>query len=319
MDTQATPQAVGITVNQILDRFALEYIPHELAPRTQRDYLRHVGHLKRIFGDRVADELRPRDFGPFLNIQGRGRTNRVRQLAVLSAAFSEAVSSWFWIERNVLRDVKRPKSRPRTRLVSEEEFAAVKAIAPLRVRLAMDLAVITGQRQGDILQFKWSDIKDLPQPLLDPETKELLATQELCVEQSKTGKRLGIAITKDLEAVLDRCYQLPNGGCNGGQYVLTRTMGGRFTSEGFRARWQETINKWCRLGNPRYVFHDLRALAATRCPTIEAAMQLLGHSNISLTRRIYRRGVERVAPTPLSAAMTTHYRQLPAPEHGRPN
>lgn len=309
MNTQQTPSTVGITVSQILDRFALEYIPHELAPRTARDYLRHVGHLKRIFGDRIAEELKPKDFGPFLNIQGRGKTNRVRQLAVLSAAFSEAVSTWYVLERNVLRDVKRPKSKPRTRLVSEEEFAGVKAIAPLRVRLAMDLAVITGQRQGDILNFKWSDISDLPQPLVDPVTKEVLATQELCVEQSKTGKRLGIAITKDLEAVLDRCYQLPNGGCDGGQYVLTRTMGGRFTSEGFRARWQETINKWCRLGNVRYTFHDLRALAATRCPTIEAAMQLLGHSNISMTRRVYRRGVERVSPVPLSAAMTSRVLQ----------
>lgn len=311
MNTQQTP-STAVTVSQILDRFAVEYIPHELAPRTAKDYLRHVGHLKRIFGDRIAEELKPKDFGPFLNIQGRGKTNRVRQLAVLSAAFSEAVSTWYVLERNVLRDVKRPKSKPRTRLVSEEEFAGVKAIAPLRVRLAMDLAVITGQRQGDILNFKWSDISDLPQPLIDPITKEVLATQELCVEQSKTGKRLGIAITKDLEAVLDRCYQLPNGGCNGGPYIITRSMGGRFTSEGFRSRWQSTINLYCRRGGIRHTFHDLRALAATRCPTIEAAMQLLGHSNISLTRRIYRRGVERVAPTPLSSVMATHYRQLPA-------
>ena len=314
MNTTQTPPTVGITVSQILDRFAVEYIPFELAPRTARDYLRHVGHLKRIFGDRIAEELRPRDFGPFLNIQGKGKTNRVRQLAVLSAAFSEAVSTWYVLERNVLRDVKRPKSKPRTRLVSEEEFAGVKAIAPLRVRLAMDLAVITGQRQGDILNFKWSDIADLPQPLVDPVTKEVLATQELTLEQSKTGKRLGIAITKDLEAVLDRCYVLPNGGRDGGPYIITRTMGGRFTSEGFRSRWQSTINKWCRLGNVRYTYHDLRALAATRCPTIEAAMQLLGHSNISMTRRVYRRGVERVAPVAMSSVMATHYRQLPSPD-----
>ena len=310
MDQQCEPVTTAVTVGAILDRFEAEYIPHELAPRTARDYRRHVAHLKRLFGDRIADELRPKDFGPFLNIQGRGKTNRVRQLAVLSAAFSEAVSTWYVLERNVLRDVKRPKSKPRTRLVSEEEFAGVKAIAPLRVRLAMDLAVITGQRQGDILNFKWSDISDLPQPLVDPITKEVLATQELCVEQSKTGKRLGIAITKDLEAVLDRCYQLPNGGCDGGPHVITRSMGGRFTSEGFRSRWQSTINRWCRLGNVRYTFHDLRALAATRCPTIEQAMYLLGHSNISMTRRVYRRGVERVAPIPLSPAMATHYRQL---------
>lgn len=287
MEAQQTP-STAVTVAQILERFEAEYIPHELAPRTARDYRRHVAHLKRLFGDRIAEELRPKDFGPFLNIQGRGRTNRFRQLAVLSAAFSEAVSSWYWIERNVLRDVKRPKSKPRDRLVTEEEFASVKASAPLRVRLAMELAVITGQRQGDILDMKWADIKDM----------------SIHIHQAKTGKRLAIEITPDLEKVLDRCYMLPNGGNDGGEYVLTRTMGGRFTSEGFRARWQETINRYCRLGGKRYTFHDLRALAATRCPTIEHAMYLLGHSNISMTRRVYRRGIERVRPVPLSTTMS---------------
>lgn len=288
MDAQTpTPPTVGITVTQILDRFAVEYIPHELAPRTARDYLRHVEHLKRRFGDRIAEELKPKDFGPFLNIQGRGRTNRVRQLAVLSAAFSEAVSTWFWLDRNVLRDVKRPKSRPRDRLVTEEEFASVKAIAPLRVRLAMELAVITGQRQGDILNMKWVDIKGM----------------SLHIYQSKTGKRLAIEITPDLERVLDRCWQLPKGVAEGGEYVLTRRCGGRYTSEGFRARWQTTINRYCRRGGKRFTFHDLRALAATRCPTLEMAMQLLGHSNPAMTRRVYRRGVEFVKPVAMSSVM----------------
>ena len=288
MDQQCEPVTTAVTVGAILDRFEAEYIPYELAPRTAKDYRRHVAHLKRLFGDRIAEELKPKDFGPFLNIQGRGKTNRVRQLAVLSAAFSEAVSTWYWLEHNVLREVKRPKSRPRDRLVSEEEFAAVKAMAPLRVRLAMELAVITGQRQGDILDMKWADIKDM----------------SILIHQAKTGKRLAIEITSDLEKVLDRCWQLPHGGCESGEYVITRTCGGRFTSEGFRARWQETINKYCRLGGKRFTFHDLRALAATRCPTIEHAMYLLGHSNISMTRRVYRRGIERVKPVPLSAAMS---------------
>lgn len=286
MDAQTEPVA-AVTVNQILDKFEAEYIPFELAPRTARDYRRHVGHLKRLFGDRVAEELRPKDFGPFLNVQGRGKTNRVRQLAVLSAAFTEAVSTWYWLDRNVLREVKRPKSRPRDRLVTEDEFAAVKASAPLRVRLAMEIAVITGQRQGDILEMKWADIKD----------------GALHIYQSKTGKRLAIELTPDLKRVFGRCWMLPNGGKDGGEYVLTRTCGGRFTSEGFRARWQETINRYCRLGGKRFTFHDLRALAATRCPTLEMAMQLLGHSNPSMTRRVYRRGVERVKPVAMSTVM----------------
>ena len=88
MNTQQTPPTVGITVNQILERFEADYNPYKLAPRTALDYRRHVAHLKRLFGDRIAEELKPRDFGPFLNVQGRGKTNRVRQLAVLRVAIA---------------------------------------------------------------------------------------------------------------------------------------------------------------------------------------------------------------------------------------
>lgn len=284
----STPETAPVTVNMVLDRFVAEYIPNELALRTQVDYLRHVRTLRKLFGERVVEELKPKDFGPFISVQGRGRIQRVRQLAVLSAAFTQAVSAWYLIERNVLRDVKRPKSKPRDRLVGDDEFAACRAIAPVRVKLAMDLAIITGQRQGDILNFRWRDITDLPSPVG-------ALTQELNVYQSKTGKRIGIAITKELEAVLDRCWQLKGRD----EFILSRRIGGRYTSEGFRALWQRTMRKYVRGGGTRFTFHDLRALAATKQPTPEAAMRLLGHSNISMTLRVYRRGVERVIPTQL--------------------
>lgn len=148
MQTNTTP-----TVSDLLDRYQAECLP-SLAPRTARDYVRHVGHLKRWFGDRIASELKPRDFGPFLSIPPgkKGRVQRVRQLAVLSAAFTQAVSFWYWgLEHNVLRDVKRPKFLPRDRLIEDHEFEAVRLSAPLRVRLMMDLALRLGQRQGDLL------------------------------------------------------------------------------------------------------------------------------------------------------------------------
>lgn len=265
-----------VTVNAILDRYQRDCMS-SLAPRTQKDYTRHIVVLRREFGDRIADELRPRDFGPFLDVK-KGKIQRVRQLAVLSAAFSEAVSSWYLIERNVLRDVKRPRSQPRDRLVSDEEFEGVLAIAPKRMRLAMLLALLTGQRQGDILRFKWSDIRE----------------GALHLQQSKTGKRLAIEINTALKRVLGRCWQLPRGGSDGCAYILPTRNGKPYTGEGFRATYQRVMRKWAAQGGSRYRYHDLRALAATKCATPEIAMRLLGHSNISMTLKVYRRGIERV-------------------------
>src|SRR6185312_4997526 len=117
MDTQATETA-PVTVNQILDRYQRDCL-HELAPRTAADYRRHIGHLRHWFGARIVSELKPKDFGPFLDVR-KGQTHRVRMLGVLAAAFSKAVSFWYLIDYNVLRDVKRPKRPPRDRLVSPE-------------------------------------------------------------------------------------------------------------------------------------------------------------------------------------------------------
>jgi integrase len=276
---QTTPAP---TVADLLDRYQANCLP-SLAPRTARDYVRHIGHLKARFGDRIASELKPKDFGPFIQERSgkKGQVQRVRQLAVLSAAFTQAVSFWYLLDHNVLRDVKRPKRPPRDRLIEPQEFEAVRSQAPLRVQLMMDLAVRLGQRQGDLLDLKWADIRD----------------GYVNLQQGKTGKRLAIEISPELKRIFGKCWMLPNRG----EYVITRKCGGRYTSEGFRALWQRTINSYCRRGGRRFTFHDIRALCATKCSTPEEAMKLLGHTNISMTLRVYRRGVERVKALQVAA------------------
>jgi integrase len=272
-----------VTVSQVLDRYEATCL-HLLAPRTQRDYTRHLGHLRARFGPLIAADLKPRDFGPFLQERSgkKGQVQRVRQLAVLSAAFTQAVSFWYLLDHNVLRDVKRPKRPPRDRLIEDWEFEAIRSQAPLRVQLMMDLALRLGQRQGDLLDLKWSGIKD----------------GFVNLQQGKTGKRLAIEITSELKRIFGKCWMLPNRG----EYVITRRCGGRYTSEGFRALWQRTMNAYCRRGGLRATFHDIRALCATKCKTPEEAMKLLGHTNISMTLRVYRRGIERVKALQVSPA-----------------
>lgn len=265
------------TVAQILDRFLRDYVP-QLSERTQRDYGRHVRDLKNQFGHFLADELKPRDFRDFMDVR-KGKIQRNKQLAVLSCAYSEAVGRWYWAERNPVRDVKRHPSRPRDREVTTEEFEGFKSLVPLRMKLAMELSVLTGQRQGDILSMRWTQVDRV--------------MGRIRFKQQKTGKRLGVRITPTLEAVLERCARLnPEG-----EYVIRRRDGNRYTSDGFRAIWQRYQRRWARAGNERFTYHDLRARAASLCGTVEEAMLLLGHQNISMTRRVYDRAERVVDPT----------------------
>lgn len=224
----------AVTVSAILDRYQVECLPL-LGHRTARDYVRHIGHLKRWYGDRIACELKPKDFASFLAI---------------------------------------PPGKKGI-LIEDHEFEAVRTGAPLRVQLMMDLALRLGQRQGDLLDLKWSQLRD----------------GYVNLRQGKTGKRLAIEITPDLKRVFGRCWMLPNRA----EYVITRKCGGRYTSEGFRALWQRTIDAYCRRGGTRFTFHDLRALCATRCSSPEEAMKLLGHTSINMTMKTYRRGIEKVS------------------------
>ncbi len=271
-------QPSDTTVSAVLDLYRQDCFP-QLAKRTARDYVRHIALLKRLWGDRVVDGMKAFEFTAFIRQSPKGQVHRVRQLAVLSAAFSHALSAYGIIERNPLRDVKRPQFRPRDRLVEQHEFDAVLAMAPPKLALGMRLALKTGQRQGDILNFRWDDIKDM----------------HLEVRQGKTGKRLAIKIDAELEAILDDCWRLRRYNC---EYVLGTRYGRRYAPEGYRASWQLLMNRYVRSGGRRFQFRDLRPMCATRMPTPEAARQLLGHTNIGMTLRVYRRGVERVEALP---------------------
>lgn len=266
-----------ITVNNILDRYVRDCMD-DLAPRTQKDYAKHIGHLRTEFGERVAEELKPRDFESFMEVR-KGRLNRNKRMAVLSAAFTKAVQRWYWLERNVCRDVWRHESRPRDRLVLDNEFTSMRWSAPLRVQLMMDLALNTGQRQGDLLTMRWDAMK----------------TGAWHLQQGKTGKRMAINLSLALKRVLGKCMQLPTCG-NPRAHVILNESGVPYTSDGFRSIWQRAMRSWIRLGNQRFTFHDLRAMCATQCPTIEEASKLLGHSSLAMTRRVYRRGIEYVQP-----------------------
>lgn len=265
------------TVSEILDRFQRDYVP-SLSPRTQKDYARHCRDLKRHFGHFPADDLKPRDFREFMDVR-RGKIQRNKQLAVLSCAYSEAVGRWYWAERNPCRDVKRHPSKPRDREVTDAEFEAFMATVPFRMRLAMQLSVATGQRQGDILSLRWDQVDKLG--------------LKIRFKQAKTGKRLAVRITPYMRDLLVQCMDM----APDGPYVIRRRDGDRYTSDGFRAIWQRYQRRWAKAGNDRFTYHDLRARAAAKCKSIEEAMLLLGHQNISMTRRVYDRAERTVDPS----------------------
>ena len=112
------------------------------------------------------------------------------------------------------------------------------------VRVACELALYTGQRQGDVLRMRLSDFED----------------DGVIVRQSKTGKRLWIPIHEDLYPVVDECRT------RGNLYLVSRKDGQPFKSGRFQSIFANETKKPIhrRFRDEKVRFHGLRKSATVK-------------------------------------------------------
>jgi integrase len=139
---------------------------------------------------------------------------------------------------------------------SDEQVAAFAAKAPRHLRQVMNLALWTGQRQGDLLTMRWAAYDG----------------RHIRVRQSKTKANVSIPIHATLRAELDATSDRTG-------TILKTTDGTPWTSSGFRASWRKACAK---AGVSGVTFHDLRgtavvALALSGC-TVPEIVSITGHS-----------------------------------------
>lgn len=275
-------------MSTLFDKYEAEYVP-DLEPRTQRDYRGILVKLREVFGDMTPQEVKPRHVADFINVK-KGRIHRNRMVTILSTIYKIAMGSWC-IEMDLVNPctvVKRWPTKPRERYITDAEFAAIRAIACPQVQIAMDLALLTGQRQGDIVQLTWKQVKTVGVPRAD---------WRIEIDQGKTGKKLAIMISPAVEAVLRRARVMEPAWPH--EFVIRTRFGKGYTPDGFRALWQRTIREYERLTGTkanRAHFHDIRAKSISDNENLNDAYLLAGHIDIAMTRKTYDRNRRRVQP-----------------------
>jgi integrase len=160
--------------------------------------------------------------------------------------------------------------------VTDPEYKNVYELASPTVQVAMDLAVLTALRRGDILSL----------------TRDNLTDEGILIHTSKTKKDLLIEWSNELRAVVDRAKRLPP---QVRKPIIATRQGKAYTGQGFAAIWQRLMRKAVKKGIERYQFRDLRAKSASD-DTLEAATQRLGHADPRITETVYRRKPRRVRP-----------------------
>jgi integrase len=263
----------GRTMGDVIDRYRTEVLPLKRSEHTRTDQGAQLIRLKGVFGDMLPDTVEPRDCYAYTDRRrtkgGKPATVAARhEIKLLGHVFAKAIR-WGVATGNPVRSMEKEPRAKRSRYVTDAEFAAVYGRASERMQIAMDLALLTGLRRGDLLALQWSQVK----------------AEGIEVRTSKTGAGLLFEVTADLEAVLARARrlspQIPR------RFVL-RTLAGRgYTVEGFSAIWQRLMTKHVEAGGERFTFHDLRRKSASDSGSVREAQERLGHADEATTRRFY--------------------------------
>lgn len=263
------------TMDDAFDRYLIEVVPLK-SPRSQQNNRQQFKPLRKVFS-----HMRPADLKAvhgYAYLDARRKTPVAANLEMaLFKHVCTCLVRWGVIERNPMREVRKLHVNPRDRDVLDWEFDAVYARAGERMRCAMDLARLTGLREGDILSLR----------------RDSLTPDGLLVPTRKTGKRLIFAMTDALMAAIERLKALH--GTVASIPLFTGRRGQALTSAGFQSEWKRLQRRALDSGalTEGYHFNDLRALAAAES---EDPTKLLGHDNPATTK-IYLRRPTKVTPT----------------------
>lgn len=232
-----------------------------LAPRSRADYVGKIKLIEKTFGDLPLSGLsEPRARGVFKAWREKLALSSRRQADYAWVVLARTLS--FGLDRGLVsanpcaRGGRLYHGSRAEKIWTAEDEAAFLARAPAHLRLALTLALWTGQRQGDLLRLPWSAYDG----------------QRIRLRQAKGGVPVVIPVGAPLKAALDATPKRS-------PIILVTLDGKPWTPDGFRASWAKGCK---RAGISGVTFHDLRGTAVTRlaiagCTEAEIAT-ITGHS-----------------------------------------
>lgn len=272
------------TLSALWARYALEVLPKK-APKTRRNRIQEWRALEPVFGHMPAEEIEPHHVWRYF--RERGETEGARhEVRCLSTLLTYARQVGARKTPNPCYGLQLPSRGPRDRYVTDEEFLAVRNIAPKMIGYAMDLALYTGMSQIDILRLE----------------RRQLTNEGILFDRTKTRKAQLIEWNDELRELINRILREQP---QVRRFLICKHKGKPghpYTSDGFEAIWQRLMRRAVEgVKRPdgtyeqepviaeRFTFHDLRAKSLSDSKTLEEAQKRGGHSDPRITRRVYWR------------------------------
>lgn len=219
-----------------------------LKSRTALDYDKYLDFFKERMGDANPANMQRKDVIRLRDANADKPYFANYSIRVLRVLMEHCVDIG-WRDTNPARGVPEIKTDKVAREPWPRELLeAFRMACPLgtRERLVMELCVCTGQRIGDVLEMRWSDIEN----------------GALVIKQNKTGKELWVPILPELQAALDVAKR-------DSVFLVTNARGTNRWS--YRGASQAVRNVREKIGALDYDIHSWRYNAA--CELLEAGCE----------------------------------------------
>lgn len=216
-----------------------------LKSRTALDYDKYLDFFISIMGDANPAAMKRKDVIRLRDSNSAKPYFGNYALRVLRVLLEHGLDIG-WIESNPAKGVSEIRTEVKGREPWPQELLdAYRARCPLgsRERLLLELCLGSGQRIGDVLEMRWSDIQ----------------AGGVALRQNKTGKELWVPILPELQAALDAASR-------NSVFLLTNERGTNRWS--YRGAAQAVMKVREAIGAQSYDIHSWRYNAA--CELVEA-------------------------------------------------
>jgi len=243
---------------------------HKKAAKTQKNRHQEWSMLEPVFG-----AMHPRDVEPhhaWNYWKKRGEIEQAKkEVRCLSVLMTYARQTGVISHENPCYKLRFPDSKPRDHYVTDDAFSFVRDRAQPMIGYAMDLAYLAGMDEGTIRKLERRNLTD----------------DGIEFERGKTGKLQLIEWNDELRAVVKSILRLSP---QVRQVLICNRQGKPYSPNGFQSQWQRLMRKCKKDGfTEHFHFHDLRAKSASDSDDDQSAADRLGHSDVKLTQRVYRR------------------------------
>ncbi|MGS0636448.1 phage integrase Arm DNA-binding domain-containing protein [Citrobacter sp. VF227] len=265
--------------DELVTNFRDEIDRRKLKPNTLKRHNHRLKLISEYFKGVPVKNIGVREVYSFLEERATGEkfsiANQFRSL--LTDLFKTAIAAGLTEEDPAAATRPFRTEVKRSRLLIDE-YLQIRNVAKVQnewFALCMDLALVTGQREGDLSTMRWADIEG----------------EKLCVEQQKTGAKIRISLSTRIEKldlnladVLEKLKKIND--------KSDKILGGkaaRTIAAQFRAARDASGLTW--EGDPP-PFHEIRSLSGrlhSEEKGSDFTQTILGHRSSSMTDK-YRDG-----------------------------